>query len=93
MVLISREDSMSHQDRLVAFLKKEQGGMNLSNQQIKDFSNEVRALGLLDLSKSATQEWVMTDEIGQGVLVTLGTYFTLGLLNKFVEIKEICKDR
>ena len=80
---------MSHQDRLVAFLRKDNGGMNLSNQQIKDFSNEVRALGLLDLSKTSTQEWVMTDKIGQGVLITLGTYYTLGLLNKFVEIKNI----
>ena len=81
--------SISHKDKLIAFLKKDVGGMNLSNQQIKDFSNEVRALGLLDLSKTSTQEWVMTDKIGQGVLITLGTYYTLGFLNKFVEIKNI----
>ena len=83
----------SHQDRLIAFLKKEQGGMGLSNQQIKAFSNEVRELGFLDLSKSSTQQFVMTDKVGQGVLITLGTYYSLGLLNKFVEIKHLTEGK
>ena len=79
----------SHQERLISFLKKDVGGLNLSNSQVKDFSNQLKVLGIIDMSKTSTQEWLMSDKIGQGVLITLGTYYSLGFLSKWVEITNI----
>ena len=84
---------MSHQDRLISFLKKEVGGAGLSNTQIKEFSSNLKVLGIIDLSKSNTQEWLMNDKVGQSTLITLVTWFSLGLLSKIVEIKNITEDK
>lgn len=84
---------MSHKDRLIAFLKKDVGGMGMTNQQVKSFSSELKELGILDLSKSNTQQWVITEAEGQASLITLGTWSQLGLLSKLVEIKQITKEK
>jgi hypothetical protein len=47
----------------------------------------------LDMSKPETAEWLMNDKVGQSTLITLGTWYSLGLLSKIAEIKEICKDK
>jgi len=78
----------SHEAKLIKFLSKDIGGMGMSNTQIKQFSSDLKELGILDLSKSNTQSWLMTDKIGQASLVTLGTWSTLGLLSKIAEIKQ-----
>ena len=79
----------SHQEKLLKFFRKEKGGFNMSSLEIKRFSNELKVLGILDLSKSNTQEWVLTDSVGQASLITLGTWSQLGLLGKIAEIKTI----
>ena len=78
----------SHEAKLIKFLSKDIGGMGMSNTQIKQFSSDLKELGILDLSKSNTQSWLMTDKIGQASLVTLGTWSTLGLISKIAEIKQ-----
>ena len=81
----------SHQDRLVAFLKKDVGGAGLSNQQVKEFSSLCRELGIIDLSKTEYQEWVMKDPDGQTVLIQLVSWYSLGLLNNIKNIKDKIK--
>jgi len=89
----SQSTTSSHEAKLIKFLSKDIGGMGMSNTQIKQFSSDLKELGILDLSKSNTQSWLMTDKIGQASLVTLGTWHSLGLLSKIAEIKTICKDK
>jgi len=79
----------SHQTRLLGFLKKEVGGFGMSNEDIKRFSNDLKTLGILDMSKSNTQQWLMEDDTGRASLITLGTWSQLGLLGKIAEIKTI----
>ena len=83
----------SHQDRLIAFLKKDVGGANLSNEQIREFSKNLKELEILDLSRSSTAQWVTQDEVGQSTLITLVTWYSLGLLQKITDIKKITKDK
>ena len=83
----------SHQDRLVAFLKKEVGGANLSNNQIKDFSSQLKQLGIADMSKTSTAEWLIKDSVGQSTLITLVSWYSLGLLSKMADIKTITEGK
>jgi len=83
----------SHQTRLLGFLSKEVGGLGLSNSQIKDFSNQLKVLGIIDMSKSSTQEWLMSDKVGQSTLITVGTWYSLGLLSKIADIKTITEGK
>lgn len=85
--------TLSHKDRLISFLKKDIGGFGMTNKQVSSFSQELKDLEILDLSKSNTQEWVMNNSQGQASLVTLGTWSQLGLLSKLVEIKILTKGR
>lgn len=83
----------SHQDRLVAFLKKEVGGAGFSNQQIKEFSTSLKELDLLNLSNPQTAEWVMTDAVGQQTLIQLVSWYSLGLLTNLVNLKKITQGK
>ena len=76
----------SHQDKLVRLLKKELG----SNEHVKQFSSELKLLGICDLSQSKTQEYV-TSQGGAVYLFTLVTHYNFGLLNKLVEIQDKIK--
>lgn len=71
----------SHNERLVKFLIKELG----SRELVKRFSSELKEIGI-DLSKTKTQEFIMTPE-GSPLLFTLVSYFTFGILHKIAEIK------
>ncbi len=84
---------MSHQENLVKFLRREIGGANLSNEQIKQFSKQLKELGILDMSKSNTAEWLIRDSVGQATIITLVTWFSLGLLSKIVDIKTITQGK
>lgn len=83
---------MSHKDRLIAFLKKDVGGLGLSNSQIKEFSSMLKNLEIIDMSSSRNAEWLISDTKGQAVLVSLGTYYSLGMLSKISEIKDLCME-
>ncbi len=82
----------SHQDRLIAFLKKDVGGAGFTNEQVRDFSRTLKETGIIDLSKSSTQEWVTQDSNGQQVLVQLISWYSLGLLTNLEQIIKTCKD-
>ena len=75
--------TQSHNDKLVKFLIKELDGAS----NVKTFSNELKALGICDLSKSNTQQYVMSKE-GSVFLFTLVTHYNFGLLNKLVQIQD-----
>ena len=77
----------SHQEKLVKFLIKELGGA----EQVKRFSNELKGIGI-DLSKSSTQEFVMTST-GSPLLFTLASQFNFGILNKLNQIKDTINEQ
>ena len=83
----------SHKERLISFMKKEVGGFGFSNDNIKKFSSDLKALGILDMSKPETAEWLMNDKVGQSTLIALGTWYSLGLLSKIAEIKNITQGK
>ena len=83
----------SHQDRLIAFLKKEVGGAGFNNEQVRDFSRTLKETGIIDLSKSSTQEWVTQDSNGQQVLVQLISWYSLGLLTNLEQIIKQTKGK
>lgn len=83
----------SYTERLVAFLSKNTGGAGLSRSQIKDFSSQLKELELIDLSVSSNAEWVVTDLLGQQVLIQLVSWYSLGLLNNIVTIKKTIRNR
>jgi len=74
--------TISHEQKLIKFLVKELGG----SSNVKRFSSELKELGI-DLSKSKTQEFVMSSE-GSPMLFTLVSYFTFGILHKMSEIQK-----
>ena len=83
----------SHQDRLIAFLKKDVGGAGLSNEQIREFSTSLKELDILNLSNPQTAEWVMVDAVGQQVLIQLISWYSLGLLTNLVILKQKTKGK
>ena len=83
----------SHTDRLVAFLKKDIGGAGLSNEQIREFSKQLKELDIIDMSVSANAEWLITNGTGQQVLVQLVSWYTLGLLANINNIKKTIKEK
>jgi len=78
----------SHTDKLIMFLKRDVGGAGLSNEQIKEFSSQLKELALIDMSVSKNAEWLVTEMEGQQVLVQLVSMYTLGLLHNVVSIKR-----
>ena len=78
----------SHTDKLIMFLKRDVGGAGLSNEQIKEFSSQLKELALIDMSVSKNAEWLVTEMEGQQVLVQLVSMYTLGLLHNIVSIKR-----
>ncbi len=82
----SQSTTSSHNDKLVKFLIKELDGAG----NVKRFSSDLKALGICDLSKSNTQQYVMSKE-GAVYLFTLVTHYNFGLLNKLVEIQDKIK--
>ena len=70
------------------FLKRSVGGAGLSNEQIKEFSSQLKELALIDMSVSKNAEWLVTEMEGQQVLVQLVSMYTLGLLHNVVSIKR-----
>ena len=84
---------MSHTDRLISFLKKDVNGAGLSNEQIRQFSQQLKDIGLIDMSSSANAEWLMTSSNGQQVLIQLVSWYTLGLLTNIATIKNTIKGK
>lgn len=80
--------TVSHTEKLIKFLKRDVGGAGLSNEQIKEFSSQLKELGLIDMSVSKNAEWMVTEMEGQQVLIQLVSMYTLGLLNNVVTIKR-----
>jgi len=80
--------TVSHTDKLIMFLKRDVGGAGLSNEQIKEFSSQLKELALIDMSVSKNAEWLVTEMEGQQVLVQLVSMYTLGLLHNIVSIKR-----
>ena len=85
--------TLSYQEKLVRFLKKEVGGANLSNHQVKDFSTTLKELDMIDMSKTESARWLISEAEGQAVLTTLVTWYSLGLLQKMNDIKTIIKGK
>ena len=81
----------SHTDKLIMFLKRDVGGAGLSNEQIKEFSSQLKELALIDMSVSKNAEWLVTEMEGQQVLVQLVSMYTLGLLTNIAHIKRAIK--
>ena len=82
----SQSTTSSHKDKLLKLLKQQLG----SNEHIKQFSNELKLLGICDLSQSKVQEYITSQE-GAVYLFTLVTHYNFGLLNKLVEIQDKIK--
>lgn len=79
---------MSHKDRLISFLKKDVNGAGLNNEQIRQFSQQLKEIDIIDMSVSANAEWLITTGNGQQVLIQLVSWYTLGLLTNIATIKK-----
>ena len=79
----SQSTTSSHNDKLVKFLIRELDGAS----NVKKFSSDLKALGICDLSKSQTQEFIMSSD-GSPMLFTLVSYYNFGILNKIVQIQK-----
>lgn len=74
-------------EEFVAFLIKQLG----SKSKVKQFSGELKALGICDLSEEADRQAVLEEQ--GAYLFTLVTHFQFGLLNKLVEIQSKIKTK
>ena len=79
-----KEAAKSH---LIGFLIRELGGAD----NVKEFSNLLRELGICDLKKDSHLELAAAD--GGALLSTLVSWYQLGLLPKIAELKAKFKDK
>ncbi len=75
--------SPEHKKQIIATLKRELG----TAKEVSKFSNTLKDLQLIDLSKDEQLESAVND----GTLMTFLTYYSLGILPKLVEIKYKAK--
>jgi len=76
----------SKRQHLTGFLISELGGV----ENVKDFSNQLRFLGLCDLKDD--QEFLRVTGNGGELLGTLVSWYQLGFVSKMVYLKEKIKE-
>ena len=84
-MITTQMTNQQKKDNLAKFLQKELG----SSHRVKEFASLYRDLGICNLSDIKDVERVTDD--GGAVLMTLVTWYSLGLTSKFIEIKNIIK--